>query len=181
MKPPQATSSPKWSPRSSWTRWVLVSIGLLALAQPSLRAQSTDHGVEPDPHDDSVLIVSRTTAQLDGWKQVVSALRTFHRDRGVRTFVFDDSPLELQEAIAREHPRYLTLIASPEECTRRMVLAVNRLARSLDEDPWPDVEWGVVTGRDWSDAMRRVVTRDPLAIRRAAGVASLPIDAFFEV
>ncbi len=137
--------------------------------------------LEPEPHERSVLVVSHATAGTDGWAQVVAALRTFHRDRGVRTLHFETSPLELLDSLRALHPRHLVLVARPGELGRPMLLDLHRVVRGLDEDPWPDVEWGVVTGRDWSDAMRQVTTRTPLSIRRAAGVASLPVDSFEEV
>ena len=126
--------------------------------------------LEPEPHERSVLVVSHATAGTDGWAQVVAALRTFHRDRGVRTLHFETSPLELLESLRALHPRHLVLVARPGELGRPMLLDLHRVVRGLDEDPWPDVEWGVVTGRDWSDAMRQVTTRTPLSIRRAAAL-----------
>ena len=155
------------------------AVGLLLLGSPLFAQEQVV--VEPRPHDDSVVLVSAATAHADGWKQVVSALRTFHRDRGVRTLIYETSPTERQAELAQAHPRFLTLVARPEELDRALLLELKRLVRGLDEDPWPDVEWGVVTGRDWSDAMRRLTVRAPLDIRRAAGVASLPTEAFKEV
>jgi zinc protease len=145
----------------------------LALAddEPNLR---------PAPHDDYAVIVSAVTAESDGWKQVVSALRTFHRDHGVRTYVWNDSPLELVPVLSEENPRYVAFVAPPSELGRSFFLDVHRLVRGLDEDPWPDVEWGIVTGRTWEPAMRQVVTREPLVIRRAAAGTGLPLASFEE-
>ena len=162
------------------TLFAAVSMGATGvMASPGAAQEHTV--IEPVAHDDSVVVVSRETATRDGWAQVVSALRCFHRDRGVRTLVFDSSPLELLDQLRELHPRYLVLVARPEELGRPVLLDLHRVVRGLDEDPWPDLEWGVVTGRDWSDAMRQVTTRSPLSIRRAAGVASMPVDAFDEV
>ena len=38
----------------------------------------------------------------------------------------------------------------------------------------------MVTGSDWSSAMRQVVTRKPLVVRRAAAGTGLPVERFDE-
>ncbi len=146
---------------------------------------TTAHGQDllqddPAPHDDCAVIISRKSAEADGWRQVASAVRTFHQDAGVTRHVFETSPLELKDVLAQEHPRHVVLVAAPEELNRSLFLELHRLCRGLDEDPWPDFEWGILTGRTWESAMRQVVTRAPLVIRKAAGVASLDVTPFEE-
>ncbi|MCH2145233.1 MAG: hypothetical protein MK082_08820 [Phycisphaerales bacterium] len=159
---------------------VLVLTSTAVMSGANVLAQETRE--LPAVHDGYAIVVSRETLATDGWKQVVSALRTFHRDRGVRTFLYEDSPLEISDALAEggDLPRWMVLVARPSELDRTLHLDLKRLVRGLDEDPWPDVQWGVVTGSDWSSAMRQVVTREPLVIRRAAAGTSLDVERFDE-
>ena len=171
--------------KSDWTAHVSYSAALALVSAAvvftsTLRADEETQMV-PAPHDDYAILVSEETAQTDGWKQVVSALRTFHRDQGVETYTWQQSPLELRDELTSDLPQYVGIVARPEELGRPFFLDVRRLVRSLDDDPWPDVQWGIVTGRTWETAMRNVVTREPLVIRRAAAGTSLPIDQFDEV
>lgn len=160
-----------------------IGVGLLLggvwLACGTTRADDLQRDV-PAVHDDCAVIISRRSAEADGWKQVASAVRTFHRDAGVTRHVFEESPLELKDILAEEHPRHLVLVAAPDELNRALFLDLHRLCRGLDDDPWPDFEWGILTGRTWESAMRQVVTREPLVIRKAAGVASLDVEPFEE-
>lgn len=158
----------------------LAGLLLAVLMNPVLEAQTVR--TEPDPHDDYAIVVSEATRRTDGWKQVVSALRTFHRDRGVRTLVWNTDLEEVRAGLldAPGPPRYLAVVARPEELSRDFHFRLKRLVRTLDDDPWPDVQWGVVTGLDWSSAMRQVVTREPLVMRRAAAGTGLPVERFDE-
>ena len=160
-----------------------IGVGLLVwglwLACGTTRADDLQRDV-PAAHDDCAVIISRRSAEADGWKQVASAVRTFHRDAGVTRHVFEESPLELKDILAEEHPRHLVLVAAPDELNRALFLDLHRLCRGLDDDPWPDFEWGILTGRTWESAMRQIITRDPLVIQKAAGVASLDVAPFKE-
>ena len=163
--------------RFSASTWM--ALWCLALLPGALHGE--DHLIdEPARHDDCAVIISSRSADADGWKQVASAARAFHQDAGVTRYVFEDTPLELKDALGKQHPRHLILVAAPEELNRTLFLDLHRLCRGLDDDPWPDFEWGILTGRTWESAMRQIVTRTPLVIRKAAGVASLDVTPFDE-
>ena len=158
---------------------VALLLVVILIPTASVRAQETR--VVAAPHDDYAILVSRDTLGTDGWKQVVSALRTFHRDQGVRTLVYETSPAELADELRDGVlPRWIAWVARPAELDRTRHVAFKRMIRTLDADPWPDVQWGVVTGSDWSSAMRQVVTREPLVVRRAAGGTGIPLERFDE-
>ena len=89
-----------------------IGMGLLVwgvwLACGTTQADDLQRDV-PAAHDDCAVIISRRSAEADGWKQVASAVRTFHRDTGVTRHVFEESPLELKDIPAEEHLRSLAL------------------------------------------------------------------------
>ena len=58
-------------------------------------------------------------------------------------------------------PRYAAFVAQPEEAGREFVVKVHRLTRKLDDDPYTNVLWGIVTGYSAADALRIARARPP--------------------
>lgn len=83
----------------------------------------------PASHDDCAVIISHRSTAADNWKQVASAVRTFHRDAGVTHHVFEESPLELKGILAEEQLRDLSLMGAPDELNRALFLDLYRLCR----------------------------------------------------
>lgn len=83
----------------------------------------------PASHDDCAVIISHRSTAADNWKQVASAVRTFHRDAGVTHHVFEERPLELKGILAEEHLRDLALMGAPDELNRALFLDLYRLCR----------------------------------------------------
>lgn len=112
------------------------------------------------------VVVSRETAAKEGWKEVVRALRDKY-DASLLIYpsgrVTDALP-HLKEL----HPRYAAFVAVPEEAGRHFVVSVHRLTRKLDDDPYTDLRWGIVTGYEAADALRIAKRRKPLVIGSAA-------------
>jgi len=129
------------------------------------------------------IVVEKKTVEDAGWKGVVRALqkkhsaRIFYRDRG--------SAKGLREKLGAFRPYYVCFVARPDELAREgkvrvksrggRVLALplcgtyyhhaGTLMRSLDDDPYDDAMWAVLTGATPRDAVR-VVSAKPLAVRR---------------
>jgi zinc protease len=57
-------------------------------------------------------------------------------------------------------------------------VAVHRLTRALDDDPYTDVLWGILTGYDAADALRIAKYDPPLVIKRGAAGTGLDLEAF---
>lgn len=117
---------------------------------------------------DYAILVSATTQAEAPWRGVVDALRAkYAKDAGV--LAFTNAPDETLPALRAAHPRWLCLVARPEELDRTAVARMHRLARRIDDDPYGDCLWGIVTGPDAPAALRLAQERAPLLIRRAAG------------
>lgn len=122
--------------------------------------------VRLEPKGSYVVAVSATTYALPEWRRVVDALRDKYA-AGVAVFPAG-KPQEVLPELRRLFPRYVCFVSVPEECGRAFVVAVNRLTRQLDDDPYGDVLWGIVTGYEAADALRMATLDKPLLIRRGA-------------
>ena len=119
-----------------------------------------------EPKGSYVVAVSATTYALPEWRRVVDALRDKY---AAEVAVFPaGKPQEALPELRRLFPRYVCFVSVPEECGRAFVVAVSRLTRQLDDDPYGDVLWGIVTGYEAADALRMAKLDTPLVIRRGA-------------
>lgn len=136
----------------------------LALAAPSAVAERASS---------YAVVVSRQTADDPTWKVVVDALRAKH---AARLVTFTNSIRETLPALQRQFPRYVGFVARPEAVTREFVVEAHRLARRLDDDPYTDCLWGIVTGYDADNALRIARQAAPLTIHRVAAGTELAMD-----
>ncbi len=107
------------------------------------------------------------------WKAVVEALNEKHlEDFGaVFTCTLSESPesgnSEMIAALLRSTgARYAAVVMKPEEIGRKTVSTLHRAARMVDDDPWGDCMWGIITGATAGDAMRLATATEPLVIKR---------------
>ena len=111
------------------------------------------------------VVVSAATLWDEGWKRVAEALRAKH---GAALIAHGGRVEDALPELRALFPRYACFVARPEEATREFVGRVHRLARDLDDDPYADVLWGILTGYDAANALRIARCREPLVVRRAA-------------
>ncbi len=135
-------------------------VGMLGIAATLPSSQAA-------PAADYVALVSQATLQAPGWSNVVAALAA-QRPTRVVTYPGPLS-LDLRARLASPHPRYVCLVARPEEVTRAFVATTHKLLRRLDDDPYVDCFWGILTGYHASNALAIARTRKPLIVRRVAG------------
>ena len=119
------------------------------------------------------VVVSKTTQADNEWRPVVDALAAKHQAIvvGYSTDV-EESLTELQ----RQFPRYICFVATPAEATKDFVARVHRLTRKLDDDPYTDALWGILTGYDAKCALRIAREAAPLVIQRAASGTEIALD-----
>src|SRR5439155_100214 len=92
------------------------------------------------------VVVSKKTYADPAWREVADALA---RKRHAALIVTEgDDVAGAKARLAALMPRYTAFVATPDECGRAYVAAVSRLVRDLDDDPYDDTLWGVVTARD---------------------------------
>ncbi len=112
-----------------------------------------------------LVVASEATAADPGWKAVAGALVSRH-DAKLLTFAGNVS--ELLPALQANSPRHVAFVATPAEAGAAFVAGVHRLTRAIDDDPYTDCLWGIVTGYTASNALAIVNTPGPLTVERAA-------------
>ncbi len=128
------------------------------------------------PEPSYAIVVSKATQAA--WTGVVEALRAKHGGAAVVTW--EKGVEEARAELSRVAPRYACFVARPEEADRPFVVAVHRLTRALDDDPYGDCLWGILTGYDAADAKRIAERKEPLRVRRALAGTGVPLEIFAE-
>lgn len=76
-------------------------------------------------------------------------------------------------------PRYLAIVAKPEEIDRVLVNKLHRITRQLDDDPYGDCIWGIITGSTATIAERMADTSpQPLVLKRGLGTTNFDHNRF---
>ena len=117
------------------------------------------------PDQGYIVVVSKATGSDAAWKPVIDALTAKHRAGVV---VFEQSVTESLSRLRARFPKYVCFVATPTEATRQFVAEVHCLARRLDDDPYTDAIWGILTGYDAQCALRIARRAEPLTIQRVA-------------
>ncbi len=122
---------------------------------------------------DYAVVVSTKTYSDGEWKKVVEALVEKH---GGTIITFKDSVEEALPALRRQFPRFVCFVAQPVEASRDFVATIHGLTRRLDDDPYTDCFWGILTGYDAPAALRIAQVREPLTVRKAAAGTDIALD-----
>ena len=156
-------------------RAIAVAVGLLlvpGLVRPDVqttsewRLSSASAAMTLNPMRSYAVVASEATVTRPAWRRVIELLRTKYEAEVV---LYPTGHLEQSlPSLQRLFPNYACFVEPPETCGRGFVLAVHRLTRQLDDDPYGDLLWGILTGYEADDAARAVKLREPLIIRRGA-------------
>ncbi len=110
------------------------------------------------------IVVSEKNLAEPEWAAVVAALEAKHNGTVIK---WSDSVFDAKEALVAYFPDYVCYVATPEESNRQFVADVHRLSRQLDDDPYTDAVWAILTGYEAADALRIAQHGEPLVARRA--------------
>ncbi len=139
---------------------------------PKKSSPKPTHDVSAIKGNEYVVIMTEATAALPEWKKVADTLVAKYPGAKL-SLVPDFSQDNCQKALIDAGARYAAYVARPEEIGRTVINAFHRAARRIDEDPWGDCIWGVVTGYDASYAQRIAETKEPLIIKRLLGTTNV--------
>ncbi len=123
------------------------------------------------------IVSSKNTATDKDWIKVINVLKNRYNGKVV---VYMNSIDESVYQLSKIMPRYTAFVAKPDEATREFVAKIHQLTRSLDDDPYGDTIWGIVTGFNAQNAYNIVSVNKPVIIRRAVAGTSIPLDFFSE-
>lgn len=127
--------------------------------------------------DGYVIVISNATATQPEWTNVVKALIKKHPE--AKSCVLPAlNEVNLTKVLQKNQARYLAVVARPEEVGRVLVNDIHRAARKVDDDPWGDCMWGIITGHTAADALRIAKASKPLTIKRALGSTNLDASRF---
>ena len=127
---------------------------------------------------DYAIVVSQPTGADPAWSNVVSALAV---GRQAVVLSYPAGPIESVLPRLRElFPTRTAFVAQSKEVTREYVATVHRLMRELDEDPYTDGFWGIVTGYDAANALRLARHREPLTVRRVVSGTEVALECCVE-
>lgn len=143
-------------------RLVLTAAALLALFVPF--GWSADYAI----------VVSDSTHQDASWRAVVDALASKHHTTDI--LVWDQNVEQVLDRLSDLHPRYTCFVAPPSEAGRQFVADVHQMTRRLDDDPYTDTLWGILTGYDAAGALRIAKTTEPLTIRKVASGTEVALE-----
>ena len=139
------------------TTFLLIT-ALVAAARPSAAA---DH---PGPQAASyAVVVKKSTAEDAQWQKVVTALKEKHN---ASVITYDASADESLDALKQVFPSYTCFVAKPEETGREFVAQVHQLTRKLDDDPYTDTFWGILTGYNADNALAIASHSEPLVVNK---------------
>lgn len=119
-----------------------------------------------DPMRSYAVLASEATVARPEWRRVVEILCAKYEAEVV--LYPAGQPEQALPGLRRLFPNYACFVEPPETCGRGFVLAIHRLTRRLDDDPYGDLLWGILTGYTADDAVRVAALREPLIIRRGA-------------
>jgi hypothetical protein len=108
-------------------------------------------------------IVVRKDVGAGPWGKVVRFLEMKYHGK---TFDYERSPEEVRKEVGAYHPRYVCFVCQPTEDFPSFVAVANRFCRTLDDDPYVDAIWGILTGFDADHALE-LASAEPVVIKRA--------------
>lgn len=121
------------------------------------------------------VVVSRETAAEEAWAKVVAILKQKYSATVIEV---EQSITEAKAKLSDLMPRYTCIVARPTALGRAMVVETHRLMRQLDDDPYTDTIWGIVTGYTADDAVRIASHCDDLVVRRGLGTTGFNLKLF---
>ena len=145
---------------------LLPALLLLIGAFPAVAAEST-----------YTLVVSSQTQADKAWKPVVDTLVEKH---GAQVVVYDASVNESLSALRKQLPRHTCFVARPVEVTKEFVARVHQLTRALDEDPYTDTFWGILTGYNAANALEIARHTKPLTVKKVASGTEVALECCTE-
>ena len=124
-----------------------------------------------------LIVTSMATAQMPVWKDVADALEAKHADEAtVQRLVAAPAITDARVGIQELKPTHVAFVMRPEEVDFKTTVALKRLMRAIDDDPYDDADWGIVTGPTAADAKRIAASREPQAINSVLATTGVADD-----
>lgn len=152
---------------------VLATLLVACSAFPVLAAAPASYG-------SYAIVVSEATLADPAWAEVVAALQAKHAQRGVTVVAHSGDLTGVAENLRLHMPAHTCFVATSAEAGRAFVAAVHQLTRTLDDDPYTDTLWGILTGFDATNALTIARHTEPLVIEQVTSGTELAMDRVVE-
>ena len=120
------------------------------------------------------VVVSKSTHAYEEWKPVVEALVKKYQGEVI---FYDEKVQDSLIKLQKLFPRYVCMVSPHQEVTRRFVADVHQMMRKLDEDPYTDALWGILTGYDAKGALKVASHEEPLTVKKAASGTEIELES----
>ncbi len=111
------------------------------------------------------------------WAKAVEALKAKHSEKFNVVVIRNDE--NMLGKLRKVFPKYACYVVKPEEASRANLAMIWQTTRALDDDPYGDVIWGIITGFNADDALRMAQVEDRPTVKAAGGTA-INLDLFEE-
>ena len=132
---------------------------------------------EPPPAEGYTIISSANTMADPDWAEVAMALKKKYPHAEICTLA-ELNEESIAKALRSHQARYAACVLRPEEVDRPLVNDLHRAARRVDDDPWGDCIWGIITGHSASDARRIAEAGSKLTIKRLLATTNVDHNRF---
>ena len=126
---------------------------------------------------DYAVVVSQATRANKDWRPVVQALIEKH---DAKLITHKGGVAGALGKLRGQFPRYTCFVATPKEATGAYVARVHQLTRQLDEDPYTDTFWGILTGYNAANALAIAKHSNPLTVRKVASGTEIALECVTE-
>lgn len=116
------------------------------------------------------VVVSQETYADAEWQAVADALVKKH---GATLVQYEGKVTAALPELKRVFPKYTCFVARPAETGFNHIVDIHRMTRKLDDDPYGDTIWGVVTGFTPADALRMAQATEPSVVSSALLTAGM--------
>ncbi len=128
------------------------------------------------PEGSYAIVASQAVMADEAWRAAtVDILKKKYPHAQVHTW--QARPDEVRTALAETLPTFTAFVVKPEEAGVHLTIALHHLCRTLDDDPYGDTFWGVITGYDASSA-QLLAEAEPIAIARGLDCSGCDLTAF---
>jgi hypothetical protein len=99
------------------------------------------------------------------WLKVVDKLKEKYSAKVFKFAGRPDASPTLKKEFAEYRPHYVCFVSKPRQCGGEFVKSVIRFMSTIDNDPYDDAVWAILTGYTADDALK-IVNAKPLKVKR---------------
>lgn len=120
------------------------------------------------------VVASKETLADPEWRKAAEMLASKH-EKEAEVRIIESSAADAAAPLREWKPRYVAFLMKPDEFDNGAIVTLKGMMRSIDEDPFDDAIWGIVTGRDVETVQRIASSSSPRTI--SSILATTGVDA----